>query len=282
MQYKVTKIVSGIYTVSNGTETLQIPAAGKLRYLEQSPVVGDDVIVTNGVITEILPQKNSFIRPKVANIDQMIVFMSIEQPKFQPFLVDKYFAIIESKNIVPVLFITKTDLNPEYAAEIASLYRDMQYHVELIDNSNPDNYLPHLENLFDGKYSVFMGQSGVGKTTTLNALGEHNFLTQEISKALGRGKHTTRVVSIINFKDGYLIDTPGFSSLTLDMNKEELAKSFKVFRELSNYCKFRNCLHLNESLQDCAIKQQVGSKLIPQIRYNNYIKLLDEITNGRK
>ncbi|MFV8401447.1 ribosome small subunit-dependent GTPase A [Mycoplasma sp. 005V] len=282
MQYKVTKIVSGIYTVSNGEETLEIPAAGKLRYLEQSPVVGDNVIVSNGIITEILPQKNSFIRPKVANVDQIIVFMSIEQPKFQPFLVDKYFAIIESKNITPVLFITKTDLNLKYANEIAQLYRGMQYRVELINNSDPDSYLDSLQNLFDKKYSVFMGQSGVGKTTTLNALGQHNFLTQEISKALGRGKHTTRVVSIINFNNGYLIDTPGFSSLSLDMDKEELAKSFKVFKELSNLCKFRNCLHLNESVQDCAIKQQVGSELIPQIRYNNYIKLLDEITNGRK
>ncbi|MHA3828784.1 ribosome small subunit-dependent GTPase A [Mycoplasma sp. Z1473D] len=282
MEYKVTKIVSGIYTVQNEHDTLEIPAAGRLRYLEQSPVVGDNVIVSNGTITEILPQKNSFIRPKVANIDQMIVFMSIEQPKFQPFLVDKYFAIIENKNIVPVLFITKTDLNPSYAEEIAELYRGMQYRVELIDNKNPDNYINNLNGLFSKKYSVFMGQSGVGKTTTLNALGEHNFLTQEISKALGRGKHTTRVVSIINFNDGYLIDTPGFSSLSLDMDKEELAKSFKVFKELSKMCKFRNCLHLNESIDNCAIKQQVGTKLIPQIRYNNYIKLLDEITNGRK
>ncbi|MHA3801717.1 ribosome small subunit-dependent GTPase A [Mycoplasma sp. VS30B] len=282
MEYKVTKIVSGIYTVQNEHDTLEIPAAGRLRYLEQSPVVGDNVIVSNGTITEILPQKNSFIRPKVANIDQMIVFMSIEQPKFQPFLVDKYFAIIENKNIVPVLFITKTDLNPSYAEEIAELYRGMQYRVELIDNKNPDNYINNLNGLFSKKYSVFMGQSGVGKTTTLNALGEHNFLTQEISKALGRGKHTTRVVSIINFNDGYLIDTPGFSSLSLDMDKEELAKSFKTFKELSKMCKFRNCLHLNESIDNCAIKQQVGTKLIPQIRYNNYIKLLDEITNGRK
>ncbi|MHA3786163.1 ribosome small subunit-dependent GTPase A [Mycoplasma sp. VS276A1] len=282
MEYKVTKIVSGIYTVQNEHDTLEIPAAGRLRYLEQSPVVGDNVIVSNGTITEILPQKNSFIRPKVANIDQMIVFMSIEQPKFQPFLVDKYFAIIENKNIVPVLFITKTDLNPSYAEEIAELYRGMQYRVELIDNKNPDNYINNLNGLFSKKYSVFMGQSGVGKTTTLNALGEHNFLTQEISKALGRGKHTTRVVSIINFNDGYLIDTPGFSSLSLDMDKEELAKSFKAFKELSKMCKFRNCLHLNESIDNCAIKQQVGTKLIPQIRYNNYIKLLDEITNGRK
>ncbi|MHA3796105.1 ribosome small subunit-dependent GTPase A [Mycoplasma sp. VS31B] len=282
MEYKVTKIVSGIYTVQNEHDTLEIPAAGRLRYLEQSPVVGDNVIVSNGTITEILPQKNSFIRPKVANIDQMIVFMSIGQPKFQPFLVDKYFAIIENKNIVPVLFITKTDLNPSYAEEIAELYRGMQYRVELIDNKNPDNYINNLNGLFSKKYSVFMGQSGVGKTTTLNALGEHNFLTQEISKALGRGKHTTRVVSIINFNDGYLIDTPGFSSLSLDMDKEELAKSFKVFKELSKMCKFRNCLHLNESIDNCAIKQQVGTKLIPQIRYNNYIKLLDEITNGRK
>ncbi|SJZ45627.1 ribosome small subunit-dependent GTPase A [Mycoplasmopsis verecunda] len=282
MQYKVLKSVSGIYTVRNeNNETLEIPASGKLRYLEQSPIVGDNVIVENGVIVNILPRENFFIRPKVANIDQMIVFMSIEKPKFQSFLVDKYFAIIESKNIEPVLFITKSDLNPEEANQIASLYRGMKYHVELIDNVSGYNH-NHLIDIFTGKYSVFMGQSGVGKTTTINALGNHSFSTQEISKALGRGKHTTRVVSIIDFNGGYLIDTPGFSSLTLDLSKEQLSKSFKIFRELSKSCKFRNCLHYNENIDNCAIKQNIGTKLIPQIRYNNYIKLLDELSKGER
>ncbi|WLP85427.1 ribosome small subunit-dependent GTPase A [Mycoplasma seminis] len=281
MEYKVIEIVAGIYTVQNENETLKIPAAGKLRYLETSPVVGDNVIVQNGVITNILTRKNSFIRPKVANIDQMIIFMSIQHPKFQTFLVDKYLAIIESKNIKPIIFITKVDLDPSYAQEVQKYYQDMEYEVYLINNKDL-SYTEKIEHLFENKYSVFMGQSGVGKTTTLNNLGGHNFSTQEISKALGRGKHTTRTVSIISFKNGFLIDTPGFSSLSLDLDKEQLAKSYYSFRNLALSCKFRNCLHKNESESECAVKQNIGTKLIPQIRYNNYIKLLDEIDKERK
>ncbi|QNM93405.1 ribosome small subunit-dependent GTPase A [Mycoplasma sp. Pen4] len=275
--YKILSVNAGIFTVRNENEELKIPAAGKLRFRDEKPIVGDNVIVTNGQITEILDRRNFFIRPKVANIDQMIVFMSSTEPAFSSFLVDKYFAIVENKNIEPILFITKVDLDNPTAIEMHNLYSEMGYKVFLINNEQDNFSFENIKHIFKNKYSVFMGQTGVGKTTTLNKLSNNNFETQAISKALGRGKHTTRIVQIIYFNEGFLIDTPGFSSLALDMNKVELAQSFKTFNTLSKQCKFRNCLHLNESNNDCAVKQKVGTPEIPTIRYNNYVKLLSEL-----
>ncbi|WP_324672857.1 ribosome small subunit-dependent GTPase A [Mycoplasma sp. 888] len=283
MIYKVTKIVAGIYTLQNNQdEILNIPAAGKLRYQNQTPIVGDNVLVENNQLKEILERKNEFIRPKVANIDQMIVVMSVKDPQFQFFLVDKYLAIIEFKKIKPVIFLTKADLDSEYSRKIYEYYSNMGYKVFLIDNLKPSSYINEVKQIFKDKYSVFMGQSGVGKTTTINNLGQFSFDTQEISKALGRGKHTTRVVSIIPFNDGYFIDTPGFSSLNLDLTAVELAQSFETFYELSKLCKFRNCLHISEKVQDCAIKQQINTKLVPLKRYENYVKLNQEINENKR
>ncbi|QDF65047.1 ribosome small subunit-dependent GTPase A [Mycoplasma nasistruthionis] len=278
MQCKIFKIIANQYTLKcQGLEQeIIFPLAGKLRLNNFSPVVGDNVIVENGLIVEVLERENSFIRPKVANVDQMIVFMSIKEPEFQNYLVDKYLATIESKDIKPIIFLTKVDLDLDLANQIKDLYQKMGYSVYLIDNKN-EQQLNLPENLFTDKYNVFMGQTGVGKTTTLNKLGNFNYQTQEISKALNRGKHTTRNVAISKLLNGYLIDTPGFSSLDLFLSPIELAQSFKTFKELSKTCKFRNCLHINESESNCAIKQNLNTDLIPQIRYNNYIKMQNEL-----
>ncbi|WP_406614410.1 ribosome small subunit-dependent GTPase A [Mycoplasma corogypsi] len=279
--YTIYKIVAGSYTCvsEDGTE-INIPAAGRLRYENITPLVGDKVKIDGTKIVQILERKNEFIRPKVANVDQMLVFMSIKDPEFQPFLVDKYLAIIEAKNIEPIFCFTKIDLDQAEAIKWKIYYQKMGYKVFLIDNSVPDN-LNELKALFKNKYSVFMGQSGVGKTTTLNNLGKYSFETQNISKALGRGKHTTRVVMIVPFNDGYLIDTPGFSSLILDLDELELAQSYFSFKKLAPSCKYRSCLHQNESINDCAIKQHIGTDLIPELRYQNYLKLLLEVPEKR-
>ncbi|VEU70277.1 ribosome small subunit-dependent GTPase A [Mycoplasmopsis glycophila] len=277
-QYKVFSIVAGMYKLVNNQEEITIPAAGKLRYLEIHPIVGDEVIVSEGKIVEVLERRNSFIRPKVANVDQMFVFMSIKEPEFQPYLVDKYLAIIEQKQIKPILCFTKIDLDLENSKKWSEYYQNMGYEVFLIDNTNFDsNVIDKIKKSLVQKYSVFMGQSGVGKTTTLNSLGNYNYETQAISKALGRGKHTTRVVTIIPFNSGYLIDTPGFSSLDLDLSKIELAQSYRTFATYSKMCKFRSCLHSNEPIEWCYVKQNVGKSSIPLIRYENYLKLLSEI-----
>lgn len=271
MQGKIFNINSGIYTIvdKNNIEH-KIPGAGKLRYKNITPLVGDNVIFQNGKLIEVLERKNEFVRPKVANVDQMILLMSFKEPEFSSFLLDKYLAIVESKKIKPVLFFTKTDLTNNFYW--ANVYQKMGYEVYLIDNQIP-NYLNQVKDLFKNKYSVFMGQTGVGKTTTINKLSKNNYQTQAISKALGRGKHTTRTIQITNFNDGFLIDTPGFSSLDLDIDKYQLARSFKTFDELSQMCKFRTCLHLNEPENTCAIKKNINTDQVPQIRYENYVKL---------
>ncbi|WP_426460990.1 ribosome small subunit-dependent GTPase A [Mycoplasma hafezii] len=276
--FRIHSIIAGIYHLYDDKthETLKIPAAGKLRYQGVTPVVGDLVEVKDNLITKVLERKNEFIRPKVANIDQMFIFMSIKEPEFQSFLVDKYLAIVESKNIIPFLCLTKVDLDNVLAKQWLDYYQGMNYQVFLIDNDNP-NYYDAMHPFFKDEYSVFMGQSGVGKTTTLNYLGNHDFETQQISKALGRGKHTTRVVQAIPFNEGFLIDTPGFSSLELNMTKIELAQSFKSFKELAKTCKFRSCLHINEPENFCAVKQKVGTLEVPTLRYENYLKLQKEL-----
>lgn len=277
-QYKIFCINAGSYKIVNldNNETLVLKAAGKLRYLNTSPIVGDNVKISNQMINEILPRRNFLIRPKIANIDQIIICMSILKPDFSSFLLDKYLSILEAKNIRPIIFITKSDLELNSSKIWQETYQKMGYEVHLINNSL--DFDPKLKNIFLNKFSAFMGQSGVGKTTTLNKLTNLNFATQEISKALDRGKHTTRIVQIIKFNQGYLIDTPGFSSVTLDLDKIELAQSFKLFKTLAQTCKFRSCLHLNEASKDCAIKQAVDNNLIPQFRYQNYIKLQNELT----
>ncbi|WP_036463529.1 ribosome small subunit-dependent GTPase A [Mycoplasmopsis sturni] len=275
MQGKIFNINSGIYTIvdENNIEH-KIPGAGKLRYQNITPLVGDNVIFQNGQLIEVLERKNEFIRPKVANVDQMILLMSFKEPEFSSFLLDKYLAIVEAKKIHPILFFTKTDLTTNfYWAEV---YQKMGYQVYLIDNQNP-KYLNKIKNLFKNKYSVFMGQTGVGKTTTINKISNNNYQTQAISKALGRGKHTTRTINIISFNDGFLIDTPGFSSLDLDINKYQLSRSFQTFDQLAQMCKFRTCLHLNEPENVCAVKQKINTEQVPQFRYENYVKLQTQL-----
>lgn len=273
MYGKVYSIISGIYhiKIDNG-QIIKIPGAGKLRFQNIMPLVGDYVEVFNDQLEKVLERKNSFVRPKVANVDQVIVVMSLKEPEFQSFLLDKYLAIIEAKNIHPVLFFTKSDLCEDFF--FFDEYKKMHYQVFLIDNIDL-NYKNKVKEIFRNKTNVFLGQTGVGKTTTINYLSDNDYQTQEISKALGRGKHTTRVLRIVEFNGGELIDTPGFSSLNLDLDPLELAHSYKNFNELSKFCKFRSCLHLNENLKDCAVKQQIDIS-IPEWRYINYVKLQKE------
>lgn len=276
MKGKIFSIVAGQYLINDENNNLiTLPAAGKLRHMKVVPLVGDNVEFENGMLQEVYPRENEFVRPKVANIDQMIVCMSIKEPNFQPYLIDKYLAIIEGKNIKPILFFTKSDLDELESHKWFTYYKSMNYDVYLINNNNDE--VKKLKGLLKDKYSVFMGQSGVGKTTTLNNLSNSNYQTQSISKALGRGKHTTRVVQIIPFNEGYLVDTPGFSSLNLDMDAFALSRSFNLFKKYAPMCKYRSCLHINEKLQDCAIKQKVEESIITMLRYENYLKMQNEL-----
>ncbi|QZE12636.1 ribosome small subunit-dependent GTPase A [Mycoplasma sp. Ms02] len=268
---KVFSINSGIYKIkSESGEIFKIPAAGKLRHLGESPLVGDWVEFNEGMILSIKPRSNYFIRPKVANVDQVFLVMSLKEPDFSSFLLDKYLSVIEYEDIAPYILITKSDLDSN--DEWYQKYKREGYNVFKIDN-NEKNYKKDLDAFFKDKTSLFMGQTGVGKTTTINYLSDNTYNTQAISKALGRGKHTTRIVRIIEFNGGELIDTPGFSSLILNLTKQELANSFQAFKHGATQCKFRTCLHINERAEDCFIKKSVEKGEISNWRYENYLKL---------
>lgn len=280
MKGKIYSIISGKYHIyCKEDDSLHIlPALGVFRHKEIIPLVGDQVeFIKNEYLTQVYPRKNQLVRPKVANVDQGIIVMSVLQPTFSSYLVDKYLAILETNNIEPIIIFSKTDLLQE-ENKWKREYEQLGYKVfEINQNQIPIN---QWKDIFYQKTSVLIGQSGVGKTTFLNKLGNFNFDTAQISFALNRGKHTTRVVKIVPFLGGEIIDTPGFSSIDLKMYeicKQDLAKSFKIFKQASSECSFTSCLHFKEPEHLCYVKQQVKENKIPEFRYLNYLKMLKEI-----
>ncbi|QBF34777.1 ribosome small subunit-dependent GTPase A [Mycoplasmopsis phocirhinis] len=277
MKGKIYSLTGGKYHIKDINNKMHfLPAAGIFRHKNIEPVVGDIVeFESNAYIVKIHERKNVFVRPKVANIDSIIVVMSVVEPKFQPYLVDKYLAFIEANDIEPIIFITKIDLALN---EWKFKYLSMGYDVYDIDYQD-DQLKQKIKHLFKDKVISLMGQSGVGKTTFINFVAGTNFQTQKISKSANRGKHTTRIVQIIETLDGQLIDTPGFSSFDVNLTKIQLAQSFKQFKSLSKMCKFKSCLHLNEPDQYCNVKLNVYNGNIPEFRYKNYLKMMKEAKN---
>ena len=288
---QIMKALSGFYYVldEDGKRYIQCRGRGVFRNRQISPLVGDivDYKADNdleGTILHVYDRKNELVRPPIANIDQAILVFSAKQPDFHPLLLDRFLVAIEQHGIQPVICLTKMDLVPEnekpkikdYVAE----YEKIGYEVIptfIDDPALQQRLMPVLE----GKVSVLAGQSGVGKSTMLNTiLPSLELKTDDISKALNRGKHTTRHVELIAVNSGLLADTPGFSSFDFDtIEKEELSGCFPEMAERSNACKFRECLHLNEP--KCAIKAAVDAGEIPEYRYKHYLKFLEEIMSRK-
>ncbi|AZG68555.1 ribosome small subunit-dependent GTPase A [Mycoplasma struthionis] len=273
---KIVKSVAGFYDVKSfkDHQIYRVRGGGKLRLLDIKPIVGDHVEFEKGeLIHHILGRKNFFIRPKIANVDQAIVVMSLVEPEFSSLLVDKFLIIIENKHVKPIIVLTKKDLTSD--SKIA-FFKDQGYEVYEI-NYQDNTGFGNLKDCFKNKTSFFVGQTGVGKTTLINYLAKTNFQTQAISKALNRGKHTTREVSLIEFNGGEIIDTPGFSSIEFDLTVDELPTAFASFREASVNCKFRTCKHYLENEEDCEVKKLVKKDVIKKERYENYISFLKRL-----
>lgn len=273
---RIIKIVSNQYTLlSEDKAEFTAVAMGKLR-LKKSPVVGDFVRYEqhegNVGIEEVLPRKNSLVRPLIANVDQALVVMSALKPEFSSVLVDRLCILIRAAGIEPVLIVTKLDLivtdDPLY--KILREYRDGGMRVVEVGRDRP---IDDLLNVLEGKISVLTGQSGVGKSSLVNRLDlKFDLETQEISRALGRGKHTTRHVQLHEAGGGWIADTPGFSSMDFtQLDPDQMENYISEFIPFLGECRFRNCRHENEP--DCAIKQAVNDKKIPQTRYDNYLAI---------
>lgn len=277
---RIIKIVSNRYEVLNERkERILCVAMGKLRQ-KKSPVVGDFVEIEQFDdqcgIQKILPRKNELIRPSIANVDQAIIVMSAKDPDFSTTLIDRLIFLITYADIKPILCFTKLDLiaqdDPIYE-EIAE-YKRSGYEVYLSGKGYASDV---LVTALKDKISVLTGQSGAGKSSLLNRIDPSFHLrTQEISKALGRGKHTTRHCELHAIAGGWVGDTPGFSSMDFEhMEIEALAQSIPDFREYQGQCRFNNCIH--ESEPNCKIREKVDEGSISKTRYEHYLEIVTMI-----
>lgn len=275
MEGQIVKILSNLYFVKTTDGTIyECHSRGKFRNQNITPVVGDFCKFNeqDKYILEILERKNILVRPLVANIDQALIVTSCKQPDFSTNLLDKLLVTLEHNKITPVICITKYDLltGPERKEidKYIKYYKKIGYTV--LQNTD----ISKIKKLFNNKTTVFTGQTGAGKSTLINKLDKNlNFETGEISLALGRGKHTTRHVELVEVAGGKVLDTPGFSSIDFKtLTKEDIEKSFIEF---SNYpCPYKDCKHLNE--KECRIKQEVANGNILESRYINYQKFIKE------
>lgn len=277
---KVIKLISNKWTVQVEEHYYECSSIGKFKYLKVSPLVGDvvEIDINNKVITKIHPRKNELVRPPIANVDQAIILTSCKEPDFSSNLLDKMLVIIEYNNVKPIICFTKYDLlkDTKEIDEIINYYKKVGYEVYI--NSDVEK----IKFVFKGKITVLTGQTGVGKSSLLNSLKKDlNLPTGEISKALGRGRHTTRHVELLEIEDGLVADTPGFSSLDfIGMDKNDIKDNFVEFYENQDKCKYKDCLHLKED--GCYIKKMVEEGKIRSTRYDNYKKFIESVVEKKR
>ena len=274
MRGQIVKIHSDLHYVQVEKDTYPCKCRGVFRKKKILPLVGDFVEFNKEklVIEEILPRKNEFLRPKVSNIDQAFLITSLKVPDFSLHLLDKLLVLMELHSVKPIICITKRDLvrDDEFRKieEILAYYQKIGYTVIY------NNELDKIKQLLKGKTSVFTGQTGAGKSTLLNLLNPNWKLeTGEVSSALGRGRHTTRVVTLYELFGGKVMDTPGFSALDFKgYTKKEIRDCFLEFRKFP--CPFADCLHTREV--ECGVKDAVINNNIMKSRYLNYLNFIEE------
>lgn len=273
------KSLSGFYYVTDGKETVRCRARGRFRHENISPLVGDYVEITmdtktDGVVDKILPRRNSFSRPPISNIDYMVIVVSEASPVTDPFLIDCMTAVASYSNVEVIICINKCDINAgEKLYEIYNKSGFKTFKVSAKTGAGIDELLFALK----GKISVFTGNSGVGKSSILNRISpELSITTGEISKKLGRGRHTTRHVELMKISNNTFIgDTPGFSSFDTDRsllsNPAELQYAFPDFAPYIDLCKFTGCSHTRE--KGCAVLQAVSNGSIVKSRHDSYVRI---------
>lgn len=274
---KIIKSIGGLYTVKSFDSIMDCKARGIFRKDNISPVVGDMVEVNDGAIEKILPRKNYIVRPPLANLDSMVFVVSMAKPTPNLSLLDKFIAVCEYKNIVPVVAITKIDL--ANFKNVYQVYSSIGLRVFIIDYNQPQS-IDSLKEYLSDKVSAFTGNSGAGKSTLLNAIDSTlNIPTGEVSEKLGRGKHTTRHAELYPLSSGgYVVDTAGFSTFETNkyaiIKKDELASCFREFEEYSKDCKFKDCSHTKE--KGCAVLKAVQEGDICKSRHNSYCEMYED------
>ena len=281
-QYRIIKALSGFYYVQTEDGVVECRARGRFRRQDQSPLVGDFVRITRqgagkGVLEELLPRKNAFIRPAVANIDQLVVLASCAVPVTEPFLIDRVLAIAQLQSVPALVVVNKDDLAS--AQPLAEIYRKAGVPV-LVTSAETGEGIDALRAALAGKLSCLTGNSGVGKSSLLNCVCPGLQLpVGEVSEKLGRGRHTTRHVELYPVEGGYVADTPGFSTMDIEryelFRKEELPEGFREFAPYLGECKFTSCSHTCE--KGCAVLKAVEEGKISRSRIDSYIAMYNEV-----
>ena len=279
-EYRIIKALSGFYYVQTEDGVVECRARGRFRRQDQSPLVGDFVRITRqgdkGVLEALLPRKNAFIRPAVANIDQLVMLASCAIPVTEPFLIDRVLAIAQLQSVPALVVVNKDDLAP--AQPLAEIYRRAGVPV-LVTSAETGEGIEALREALAGKLSCLTGNSGVGKSSLLNrACPQLSLPVGEVSEKLGRGRHTTRHIELYSLgSNTFVADTPGFSAFDTErmelVHKEQLQYAFPEFAPYLGHCQFPDCAHRKEP--GCAVRKALAEGKIGQTRYDSYERLYE-------
>lgn len=286
-QGRILRSLSGFYDVATENGIVTCKARGILRKQRVTPLTGDLAQITvsggKGMVEAILPRKNSFVRPAVANVDALVIFAANVNPVTEPFLIDRVAAIALSQGVEVILCINKEDLDP--AETLTGIYTRAGFPV-IRTSAVTGEGIPELRSWIRGRITAFTGNSGVGKSSILNRLSPGLGLpTGEVSEKLGRGRHTTRHVELYDLgEDTFAADTPGFSSFDTDQMEwiltDDLPRAFPDFDGCLGHCQFRDCTHRKEP--GCAVREAVTAGKIEKTRYESYLRLFEQASSHKE
>ncbi len=281
LQGRILKSISGFYEVEAADELYTCKARGVFRKTGTTPLVGDLVQITadsadEGTVDEVLPRRNALTRPPVANLDNLFIVVSVCEPEPNALVIDRLTAIAESKKIEPILVVTKSDLGS--GVRLLDVYRKAGFRTFCVGEDDHAD-VPQIRELLRGRVSAFTGNTGVGKSTLLNAVDPSlSIATAQISRKLGRGRHTTRHVELYRTCGGYVADTPGFSALDIEngefIHKDELQYCFREFAPYLGACRFTSCAHVRD--KGCRVLEAVEAGEIAPSRHASYAALYEE------
>lgn len=274
---KIIKLTGGFYYIKSGDKVFETRARGNFRHTKVEPIVGDDVEFkyeekTLGYIEKVYPRKNMLTRPKVSNVDLALIVIPVLDPKYNLVIIDKTIIQAEYQGIDLAIIINKSDLDRSSAEELTKIYKNSGFKTFMV--SNKDDNIDDLRDYLHGKTVALCGVSGAGKSTITSRILNKEVEVGRVSEKTKRGKHTTRHTEILYNDDIYIFDTPGFSSLSLKIEADDLKNYFREFKKFNN-CKFNNCNHIKEP--KCAVKDAVDRGEIEKSRYENYLYIYNEL-----